>query len=102
MAFIGLWEVMFIFLWWGFPMSIGAYVAKNRGRHPSVGVLTGLVLSWLGVVVLLLLPVKLVEPLHAGAGTGTESTALRILEERYARGEIDREEYFQRRDDLGT
>jgi hypothetical protein len=38
-----------------------------------------------------------------GPGTGQEgspSNALRILEERYARGEIDREEYLQRRADM--
>lgn len=36
---------------------------------------------------------------HAGPGD-VRSDALRILEERYARGEIDREEYLQRRSDL--
>jgi putative membrane protein len=36
----------------------------------------------------------------AGNGGGRVRTARDILDERYARGEIDREEYQRRRDDL--
>jgi len=34
-------------------------------------------------------------------GSGASSGALAILDERYARGEIDREEYLRRRKDIG-
>ena len=33
-------------------------------------------------------------------GGGDRKRALEVLEERYARGEIDREEYLQKREDL--
>jgi|SRR5581483_6663833 len=36
----------------------------------------------------------------ATQGAGRERTARDVLDERYARGEIDREEYLRRRDDL--
>ncbi len=45
----------------------------------------------------------LVKWLGGGArrDTPTEKSALRILEERYARGEIEREEFEQKKRDLG-
>jgi putative membrane protein len=36
----------------------------------------------------------------AGSGAGGRGTARELLDERYARGEIDRDEYQQRRRDL--
>jgi putative membrane protein len=46
---------------------------------------------WIAVVVIV------VRLLKSGPATTRPSSALRVLEERYARGEIDRDEYFERR-----
>jgi len=41
-------------------------------------------------------------PAHWPAGgTGSRAEALSILEQRYARGEIQRDEYLQKKQDLG-
>ncbi|TLF52594.1 SHOCT domain-containing protein [Halomonas urmiana] len=59
-----------------------------------------MVLFW-GAVIALAVP--LVRGLTRGRGetmSQRRSTALDLLQERYARGEIDREEYEQRRRDL--
>ena len=57
------------------------------------GILEGLFFAAFWIVVILLL-VSLVR----GRGGGpSRSSALRVLEERYARGEIDREEFVERR-----
>jgi putative membrane protein len=45
---------------------------------------------WVGVVFLIVRAVR-------GGGRPQGSSALSVLEERYARGEIDRDEFFERR-----
>lgn len=69
---------------------------------------------WFGMMLFWLIPLLVVIVLAAaaikyffsgGARTGTaprevRNPALEVLEERYARGEINREEYLQKRDDL--
>jgi len=66
-------------------------------------------LGWLGMaffwVILILLVLAAVRYLTDGRrlnapGGERKPDALAVLEERYARGEIDREEYLQKRDDL--
>jgi putative membrane protein len=46
---------------------------------------------WIAVVVIV------IRLLRSGPTTTRPSSALRVLEERYARGEIDRDEFFERR-----
>ena len=65
--------------------------------------------GWLAMAFFWLLPILLVwalvkylrggQPSHA-PDSGKKPDALAVLEERYARGEINREEYMQKRDDL--
>lgn len=57
----------------------------------------GMILVWLVPVLLVALVIRYVIRDRDGK---PERTALDILEERYARGEIDREEFMKRRADL--
>ncbi len=68
-------------------------------------------LFWLAVVVgFVVLVVYLVRrpgqspqhPPYGGGEAGTRSSALQILEERYARGDIDQEEFLRRKADLSS
>jgi len=63
----------------------------------------GGVFMWIFWIVLILLVVWAVASLFGGRGGGRgreEKTALEILEARYARGEIEREEFERKRRDL--
>lgn len=57
------------------------------------------VLLLIGLALLAYLIYRLMQDRHGGAQEGT-SSAHRILDERYARGEIDEQEYRSRRTDL--
>ncbi len=54
-----------------------------------------------GVVLLVVWAVRAASDGGRSRGDGTRSRALEILEERFARGEIDREEFELRRSALG-
>ncbi len=63
----------------------------------------GMGLGGLGMILVWLVPLLLLVLLfrrYAG-DRAPDKTALEILEEHYARGEIDREDYLKRRADLG-
>ena len=79
------------------PMQGPMHDLWSHGWWPLGG------LIWLAFVALVIVGlVTVVRWLFGGSGRDrrTASSALTILEERYARGEINREEYEQRRRDL--
>ncbi len=62
-----------------------------------------MILFWLVPILLVLAALKYLFTNGARLGLGTREErqkALDVLEERYARGEIDREEFLKKRDDL--
>ncbi len=62
----------------------------------------GAVMGWLLVVVLVALIGWLVWAVaRRSSGSVSSESAREVLDRRYARGEIDREEYLQRKADLG-
>nr|SPS05985.1 conserved protein of unknown function [Candidatus Nitrotoga fabula] len=65
--------------------------------------LLGMAFFWLILILLVLAVVKYLKGDRRSNAQGGEKKpeALATLEDRYARGEIDREEYLQKRDDLG-
>ncbi len=77
------------------------HMASIGGSHWELHVI-----SWLPVLALIVVAlVALVWYLRQGtpgAGRRGASSALATLEERYARGEIDREEFLQKKKDLGS
>lgn len=59
-----------------------------------------MVLFWVLVIVVIVVLVKWIVDQSPAGKRGSDKSALEILRERYARGEIDREEYEQKRRDL--
>ncbi len=68
---------------------------------PFHGLLTLVLVVVLLVVLFRHRPAPYAYPAGAPPGSGGRSEALAILESRYARGEIQRDEYLQKKADLG-
>jgi putative membrane protein len=62
----------------------------------------GMWLLWIGLIVVLVLVVRAMSGAGSAQGGGQPRSPREILDERYARGEIDKEEYDQKRKDLGV
>jgi putative membrane protein len=78
---------------WGHMSDYGWGV---MGAGMGLGMLMFLVLLGLGIALL----VRVAMGSNSGCGRKQEKSALGILEERYARGEIGREEFEQKKGDI--
>jgi putative membrane protein len=80
-----------------------AQPAENGGwyMHPNMGWGGGLMMILIGgaIIFLLFVLARSVNAMHQGAHK-TPRTAIEILKERFARGEIDKEEFEEKRDIL--
>lgn len=79
----------------------GGYDGYGWGWGMGFGMIS-MVLFWVLVILGIVILVKWIAAGSSSGGTGVprEKTALDILKERYARGEIDREEFEQKKKDL--
>lgn len=75
----------------------------NGYGHPWFGMAFGMGLWWILILVLVVLAVAFVlrRLPNSGQGGNAPQSARDVLDARYARGEIDREEYAQKKRDLG-
>ena len=60
----------------------------------------GMILIWLIIIAAAYFLIKSLVDSSRNSGTGRGEDPLKILERRYAKGEIDREEYLKRKEDL--
>ena len=103
----------FVFSLSTFFFAVGSYAQwGGDGWHNGPGMMGGWGMGWFGpifmvvfwglVITGLVLFIRwLVQGSGRGAQVGSESlNAIEILKERYARGEIDREEFEQKKQDL--
>ncbi|MBI4923686.1 MAG: SHOCT domain-containing protein [Devosia nanyangense] len=81
-------------MWWHGPHLFG------WGWMPGFGLIS--ILFWVLVVGLIVAAVRASRQRVAQDGPNSPRSGLTILEERYAKGEIQRDEYLQKKGDLGA
>lgn len=86
---------------WGYGTGIGGYYATGGNGYWWGGIL-GMAMQLILWVAIIALGVYLFRRYgsRVGVNTSRNGSALDILRERYARGEIDKGEYERRKDDL--
>jgi putative membrane protein len=77
----------------------GAQVFEACGDHMGGGWWWAMGIGWL-VFLALVVVLGVVLVRHLGSSTGVNRSAHHVLDERFARGEIDEDEYRRRRDVL--
>ena len=85
---------------WG---GMGGYGYGWDGGWLGMGVgMVGMLLFWVLIIVGIVVLVKWLTGSHVSAGAPPTKTALDIVKERYARGEIEKEEFEQKKRDLSA
>lgn len=87
---------------WGYGPGMGGYYAAGGNGYWWAGIL-GMAMQLIFWVAIIAFGVYLFRRYGSRVGVNTSrngSSALDILRERYARGEIERDEYERRKDDL--
>lgn len=85
---------------WG---GMGGYGHMWDGGWLGMGIgMIGTLLFWALIIVGIVVLVKWLAGAHGAAGAPPAKTALDIVKERYARGEIDKEEFEQKKRDLSS
>ncbi len=96
MGFWGFWGFFFI---WAIFLVIGYFVYQDAEKHGMNGVLWFIlvIIPWIGFFSLIL---YLIIRETSVRERRVKKTPIEILDERYARGEISREEYLRMKEDL--
>jgi len=85
---------------WG---GMGGYGYGWDGGWLGMGIgMIGMLLFWVLIILGIVVLVKWLARSLSSAGAPPAKTALDIVKERYARGEIDKEEFEQKKRDLSS